>query len=75
MATPVRTGQGAQARLVERNPWCAIPLGVVRLVFWLLVSVVSVTVTIVVKILISATLLAVKIGLFVCRNLFRTFLS
>jgi hypothetical protein len=66
---------GPARHLAERTSAWAIPLGLVTLAFWLLAAVVGVIATVVVKIVIGAALLAVRIGVFVCRNLFRTFPS
>jgi hypothetical protein len=55
-----------------------IAVGVVTLAFWLMVAVIAVIAviaTVVVKIVIGAVLLTVRIVIGVCRNLFRTFLT
>lgn len=64
----------ARHRATPTSAW-AIPLGLVTVAFWLLAAVVGVIATVIVKIVIGGALLAVRIGVFVCRNLFRTFLS
>jgi hypothetical protein len=85
MATRLGTGQrarahgvegptGGQARhLAEGNPWSAIAVGVVKVVFWLIVAVASVITTIAIKIVIGTVRFVVRIALVVCRNIFRTF--